>query len=251
MGMEAMTSAEATAPRRHVSWAVTIILTLALLGVLGFAWKVFSFYRQIQSGTIDPGTYGQTRTNASVEAALAALVAHAKGSGSLATSDDPMLGSPNAKVTIVEFGDFGCPYTREESFVLRALATKFGSSIRYIYRDFPIEELHPGAERAAAAGTCADAQGKFWEFHDEIFASSDISEERVLAIADEIGLDVERFVDCVNAPMTQEEMDEDLVDGLAAEVSGTPTFFINGERVEGAVPFDLFVKIIEAFLVKS
>lgn len=251
MGMEVPTTISSGARGRRFSWLWTIALILVLVGVLGFAWKVFSFYRKIQAGEIDPGTYGQTRTTATTEAALASLVANAKGSGNVATSDDPMLGDPRAAVTIVEFGDFGCPYTREESYVMRALATQFGSSINYIYRDFPIEELNPGAEQAARAGTCADAQGKFWEFHDEVFASTELSDARILAIADEIGLDTDAFVACVNDEATQEEMEEDIVDGLDLDVEGTPTFFVNGEKIEGAVPYGLFVQIIEAFLAES
>ena len=162
-----------------------------------------------------------------------------------------MLGSPKAAVTIVEFGDFGCPFTRQESLVMRALATTYGNSIRYIYRDFPLEELHPGAERAAAGGVCADAQGKFWEYHDALFASSDIGEERILAVAEDIGLNVDTFVACVNDDATMKEVYEDLADGVDADVTGTPTFFVNGEMIEGAVPFDLFKKVIQAFLVKS
>lgn len=236
--------------KRHFPFVATLLFVVVLVGVLGFAWKVFSFYRQIQAGEVDPGTYGVTRTTSSVEAALAALVKNATGSGALATGDDPMLGSPKAAVTIVEFGDFGCPFTRQESLVMRALATTYGNSIRYIYRDFPLEELHPGAERAAAGGVCADAQGKFWEYHDALFASSDIGEERILAVAEDIGLNVDTFVACVNDDATMKEVYEDLADGVDADVTGTPTFFVNGEMIEGAVPFDLFKKVIQAFLAK-
>lgn len=237
--------------KRHFPWLATFFLVIVVVGVLGFAWRVFSFYRKIQAGEVDPGTYGLTRATSSVESAIAALAANARGSGALATGDDPMLGTPTAKVTIVEFGDFGCPYTRQESLVLRALATTYAKQIRYIYRDFPLEELHPGAERAAKAGTCADAQGKFWEFHDAIFLGSDISDERILEVGDSIGLNTDKFVACINDERTADEMNEDLADGVDAGVTGTPTFFVNGEKIEGAIPFDLFVKIIEAFLAKS
>lgn len=249
--MEVPTATSPVTASRHFPWVATVLFSLALIGVLVFAWRVFSFYRKIQAGELDPGTYGLTRATGSAEAALAALVANARGSGALATGDDPALGSPTAAVTIVEFGDFGCPYTRQESYVLRALATKFGSSIRYIYRDFPLEELHPGAERAAAAATCADNQGKFWEFHDALFTTDDIGETRILEVADEIGLNVDQFVTCVNDESALDEMGEDLADGIDAGVTGTPTFFVNGEIIEGAVPYDLFVNVIEAFLAKK
>ncbi len=223
-----------------------LVLSLALAAI--FSWRVFAFYRQIQAGEIDPGTYGLSKP--STEVALAAVVANAKGSGKIATSDDPSIGSVDARVTIVEFGDFGCPYTRQESFVVRALAKAFPNDVRVIYRDFPIEELHDGAERAAISGTCAEEQGKFWEFHDAVFTSQDLSEEGIGDVVHTLGLDVDTFLACANKAMTRAEMESDLADGLDLDVKGTPTFFVNGEKIEGAVPFDLFTKLIQAFLVK-
>lgn len=232
---------------RRFPWAATVVLGVFLLLAGGFSWKVFSFYRQIQNGTMDPGTYALSRTDTSQ--ALAALVAQAQGSGALATDDDPSVGAgKDARITIVEFGDFGCPYTKAESLVVQALVRQFPDDVKVVYRDFPLEELHPGAELAAAGGVCAEAQGRFWEYHDAVFAANDLSEETIVEIADEIGLDTSDFVDCVNDVDTIAEYEQDLADGYAAEVRGTPTFFVNGEKIEGAVPYDLFKNIVEAFL---
>lgn len=234
---------------RHFPWAATVLLVVvfALIGV--FSWKVFSYYRQIKDGTIDPGTYALSRP--STTQALAALVVNAQGSGALATEDDPSRGDSDAAVTIVEFADFGCPYSKTESAVVRALAQQFPKDVHLIYRDFPLEELHDGAELAAAAATCADVQDAFWDVHDALFAQSVLTEDTVLGIAEDVGLDMDAFVDCVNDPATTEEYEADLADGYAAGVRGTPTFFVNGEMIEGAVPFDLFVKIVEAFTSSS
>lgn len=233
-----------TAQRRR--WVPTVLFILVLLGVLIFAWRVLSFYQRIQNGTIDPGTYGITRP--STDAALRAFAAQASGSGVLATGDDPQLGSDAAAVTVVEFADFGCPYSRAESFVVRALAQQFPDDVRIIYRDFPLEDLHPGAEVAAQVGTCAAAQGKFWEYHDAIFdAQGDITAENIAVIAEEIGLNKAALASCLHDAGTKAEMEQDLGDGYNAGVQGTPTFFVNGEKIEGAIPFDLFVKIIAAF----
>lgn len=234
---------------RRFPWGATIIFAIVLVITGAFAWKVFSFYRQIRSGTMDPGTYALSRAGAT-ESALASLVAQAKGSGTLATDDDPSLGGSEASVTIVEFADFGCPYSKAESLVVRALAQQFPNDVRVIFRDYPLEDLHPGAELAAAAGTCADAQRSFWEFHDKMFAAPAITEDAVLGIADELGLDVDEFVRCSNDPATTEEFEQDLADGYAAGVAGTPTFFVNGEKIEGAVPYELLKKIIEAFIAR-
>lgn len=232
---------------RRFPWGATILLVIVLVIAGVFAWKVFSFYRQIRNGTMDPGTYALSRV-ASTDKTLAALVAKAKGSGTLATDDDPSLGTSDAAVTIVEFADFGCPHSKTESLVIRALAQQFPDDVRVIFRDYPLEDIHPGAELAAAAGTCADAQRSFWEFHDKMFASPAITEDAVLAIAEELSLDVDEFISCINDPATTEEYEQDLADGYAAGVEGTPTFFVNGEKIEGAVPYELLRKIIEAFI---
>lgn len=230
-------------------WLATVLLGAGIVLLLLFSWQVFSFYRKIQKGDLDPGAFALSRPASSE--VFAAFAANAKGSGAMATSDDPALGNANAVLTIVEFADFGCPYSKAESTVVRALAKKFPNSVRFIYRDFPIEDLHPGAELAAYAGYCAHKQGAFWEFHDEAFAQTTLDENAILGIAEELNLDVDRFVSCVNDESTKLEVEEDMSDGYAAGVRGTPTFFFNGEMVEGEIPYDIFVTIIEAFGAES
>lgn len=240
------------APSARVSWGATALLGAVLVLGVFFALRVFSFYRKIQNGTIDPQAFGVSRP--STEDALAAFVASAqgKGSGDIATLDDPKTGgSSGAFLTIVEFADFGCPYSRETSGVVRALAKAFPDTVVFQYRDFPIEILHEGAELAAYAGVCAQAQGKFWEMHDVLYAQQDFTNDGIIAAAENVGLDVDTFVTCVNSEDTAAEVDADLADGVDAGVLGTPTFFFNGEKVEGAIPYDLFRSIIETFLAQT
>jgi protein-disulfide isomerase len=235
-----------TPVKKSFPWAGTIIFVIVLALVGAFAWKVLHYYNGIKNGTLSAETvFASSRP--STEAAIADLAAKAKGSGVLATDDDPMKGSATAALTIVEFGDFSCPYTKSESFVMHALVVKFPEKIRYIYRDFPLDELRPGATMAAYAGYCAQQQGKFWEFHDEIFARGDLTVEGLLAIANDIGLNIPQYQICLDDPATQTEVQADLADGYAAGVKGTPTFFINGEKIEGAIPFDIFLQIVQAF----
>lgn len=233
--------------KRAHPWGATVLLCLVFVFIGAFAFKVLGFYRGIQDGTLTAEAAYQSSRPSTTDA-IAALVANAEGSGALATDDDPMLGSADAPLTIVEFGDFGCPYTRSESYVMRALAQRFPETIRYIYRDFPIEDLHPGAEMAARGGYCAHEQGKFWEYHDGIFLSGDVSDGAILAAADAADLELAAFTDCVNGDTAWDEVETDLADGYAEGVRGTPTFFLNGETVEGAIPYDIFVAIIEAFI---
>jgi protein-disulfide isomerase len=233
---------------RRVLLSIGGVIILVL--VLAFFWRVFTFYRQIQSGDTD---YSALHFNAtkSDTSALLALAASAPGSGELATKDDPSLGNASAPLTIVEFADFGCPFSAEESYVVRALAKQYPDDIRFIYRDFPIPELHEGADLAAAGGECAREQGKFWEYHDFVFGhQAAFTSDLLVSYADEIGLDTKKFSSCLNSAKYEAEVQTDLADGVKAGARGTPTFFVNGVKIEGDVPFSVFTEIIHAFLKK-
>lgn len=233
------------------SRAKGVFATLALVCVLGFmvvfVWRVFSYYRQIQAGTVDLSGTKFASTSVS-STSLAALAATATGSGELATKDDPALGLATAPVTVVEFADFGCPYSAEESYVVRALAKQNADSVRFIFRDFPIASLHPGAYLAAAGGGCAEEQNKFWEYHDAVFQhSGEFTEEKLVSYAAGAGLDGLRFQTCLQSGKYNAEVDQDIADGVAAGVKGTPTFFVNGVKIEGDIPFSLFNDFLHAF----
>ncbi len=213
-----------------------------------FAWRVFGYYRRIQLGLIDTASFNFQKTYASARY-LDSLAAAAPGSGELATSDDPSLGDSKAKLTIVYFADFGCPYSEQVSHVVRAVAKQFPNDIRFIYRDFPLIELHPGADLAAVAGECADKQGKFWEMHDALYSENgDFTVETLTAAAEEVGLNSASFRNCLEDPEMASEVAADLADGVSAGVIGTPTFFFNGQKIEGAIPFSTFNDLIHAFL---
>ncbi|NBS41793.1 hypothetical protein EBS80_04000, partial [bacterium] len=133
--------------RRRAVTAVVTVLVLALLCV--FAWRVYHFASLIQSGDIASADLSfLTKFTASSAVASAPVPEETQD---MVTTDDPSLGNKAAPVTIVEFADFGCPYSREESFVVRAAAAQFPDTVRFVYRDFPITELHPDAVNAAEA----------------------------------------------------------------------------------------------------
>ncbi len=222
------------------------LLLLVLLGV--FSLRVFTYYRKIQKGQID--LTGLSFSATTVKAAdLADLAKQAPGTGQLASTDDPSLGNAGAKVTVVEFADFGCPFSQQESYVVRALAKEFPDTVRFIYRDFPLPDLHPGADLAAAGGDCALEQGKFWEYHDALFAhSGDFTQDNLAGYAADAGLDQNAFSSCLASGKYQAEVANDETDGVNAGVVGTPTFFINGSKIEGAVPYAIFKATLQAFL---
>lgn len=170
-------------------------------------------------------------------------------SDNLVTSDDPSRGPKDTKVVVVEFSDFQCPYCSEAEPVVEQILKDYGDKIFFQYRDFPLTDLHPQALLAAEAAECAHEQGKFWEMHDKIFADqSNINEAVLKTYAVQLGLNSVQFGNCLTTEKYRSEIEQDLEEGYAAGVRATPTFFINGARIEGAIPLNTFEKIITAAL---
>jgi protein-disulfide isomerase len=164
----------------------------------------------------------------------------------LNSQDDPQIGNKNAKVRIVEFGDFQCPYCREAFPTVREIISKYQDRIHFIYRDFPVADQHPVAAKAAEAGQCANEQGKFWEFHDKIFINQgELSLDNLSVFASAAGLESEKFNQCLRSGKYASEVLQDLLDGKKLGVKGTPTFFINGYRVSGVIPREMFINLIK------
>ena len=169
--------------------------------------------------------------------------------------DDPVKGSPDAPVTIVEFSEFQCPYcgyyVREVFPRIDEAYIKTGK-VKYVFRDFPLTSIHPNAQKAAEAGGCAAQQGKFWEYHDLLFAHQDTLDVASLKqYAADLGLDSARFDACLDSGAMAEEVAGDVADGQAYGVSGTPAFFVNGIKLTGAQPFEAFQELIEEELAKK
>jgi protein-disulfide isomerase len=161
-----------------------------------------------------------------------------------------VLGNPDAPVTIVEFSDFQCPYSRKATATLRELLQKYKDRVRLAFRDFPLTQTHPRAQRAAEAARCATQQGQFWAYHDLLFASPDkLSDEDLNQHARTLALDVTQFDTCLRDGKFKAQVEEDLREGMQAGVSGTPGFFINGIFLSGSQPLVTFERIIDDELV--
>jgi protein-disulfide isomerase len=165
--------------------------------------------------------------------------------------DDPVLGDPNAPVTIIEFSDYECPFCgRFYSQTLPQIKSNYidTGKVKLVYRDFPLS-FHQMAEPSALAANCAADQDKFWEFHDKAFENQgSLSEATLTAWAQELGLEMNAWNECRRDPQRREEIRSDLRDGTAAGVQGTPAFFVNGQLISGAQPFQAFEQLIEAEL---
>lgn len=165
--------------------------------------------------------------------------------------DDPFIGDPDAPITIIEFSDFECPFcTRFHQDTFGRLMDTYGDQIRFIYRDFPLVSIHQEAFPAAEAANCAGEQDMYWEYHDKLFDGGPqaLGEEAYYQYAEEIGLDVEAFGECVTTRRYQDEVQADYDYAVNLGVRSTPTFFVNGIAVVGAQPFEAFQQIIEAEL---
>ena len=166
--------------------------------------------------------------------------------------DDPVQGSANATVTLVEFSDFQCPFCARVMPTLKRLQETYGDQVRIVWKDFPLTAAHPQAFGAAQAGQCAQEQGKFWEYHDRLFANQQaLQPEGLKAYAAAAGLDAAAFDTCLDTAKYAGRVQEQLDAGTSLGVASTPTVFINGRLVSGAQPYDVFAKIIDEELGRA
>jgi protein-disulfide isomerase len=160
-------------------------------------------------------------------------------------------GNPKAPVTIVEFSDFQCPYCHRIEPTLKQLLARYPDQVSLSFRDFPLRQIHPQAELAAEAARCAEEQGKFWEYHDALFAGSKLDRDGLVEEARTLKLDEGRFDACLTAGKYRSQIDKDVQDGRRAGISGTPGFFINGIPLSGAQPLDSFTRVIDEELARG
>jgi protein-disulfide isomerase len=163
----------------------------------------------------------------------------------VAATNAPSKGPAGAPVEIIEFSDFQCPYCLRAHATVDQVLAAYGDRIHFVYRHFPLPS-HPNARPAAEASACAAEQNKFWPYHDRLFAQpSKLSEADLKQHAAELGLDSAKFNACVDSHKYKDLVDADLKEGDEAGVNATPTFFINGRVVSGALPFESFKRLID------
>ena len=182
----------------------------------------------------------------------------------ISADDDPVRGSPDAPITIIEFSDFQCPFcARFHVQTLPSILEEYidTGKVNLVYRDFPIQSIHPNALPAAVAAECANEQGKYWQYHDTLFekqnAWSKLDTSSVISkfsqYATEVGLEQKQFDSCLGSGKYLQEVQHDLNDGRTYDVTGTPGFFIGNEKIgfvkiDGAQPFESFKKVIDSQL---
>jgi len=148
---------------------------------------------------------------------------------------DHVQGPETAPVTLVEYGDFECPHCAAAHVILKQVRKTMGDKLRFVFRHFPLTQIHPHAESAAEASEAANAQGRFWEMHGLLFENQPkLNSSNLLMFADQLGLDTERFARELEEGAYRERVRADFLSGVRSGVNGTPAFFINGVRYDGS-----------------
>jgi protein-disulfide isomerase len=157
------------------------------------------------------------------------------------------LGSANPQITIVEFADFACSYCQNSFSKIREISLKYNDNVKIIFRDYPV--MSDYSTNLALAARCAGEQGLFWVMHDKLFLNQGISEkDELINLANQIGADINKFTYCFDNRKYLKEIENDFADGKKLEIIGTPTWFINGNKVEGDIPYEIFMQIIEKLI---
>lgn len=163
------------------------------------------------------------------------------------TARDHLQGPPDAPVTLLEYGDYQCPYCGAAHPIVKALQRTLGGTLRFAFRHFPLTTVHEYAEGAAEAAEAAGAQGKFWQMHDTLFENqAALDFASLVGYAEELRLDVQRFSTELGHHADAPRVREDFISGIRSGVNGTPTFFINAVRHEGSFDYETMLAAIQA-----
>lgn len=165
------------------------------------------------------------------------------------TETSHIRGEFSALVTVVEFSDFQCPFCERFHTTVLQVLEDYPSQVRWVFKHFPLDALHPQARPAAEASECAAEQNKFWEFADALFENqSSLSQDIYSEIATDLGLNLPQFNQCLTDRKYKNKVEADYQEGIRLGVRGTPASFINGELLVGAVPYESLVAVIESIL---
>ena len=168
------------------------------------------------------------------------------------TATDPTVGSASAPVTIVEFSDFQCPFCLRVEPTIKQVRQAYGDKVRVVWKDFPLTQIHAQAFKSAEAAHCAGEQGKFWEYHDRLFANQQaLQPDDLKKYAADLSLDTAKFNACLDESKFGDRVREGVAQGSRLGVNSTPTIYINGRLLSGAQPFEVFTAVIDEELAKK
>jgi protein-disulfide isomerase len=199
--------------------------TALTIGASAIGLVVLAFYWRVAFKPVDTGAVASTAAPVAIQEPFVTFV-------------DPSRGPVDAKLTIVEFGDHACPYCKSTQEDIDLLLSEHPADVRFVWKSAP-SPLHPGAETAAQAALCAGRQGKFWEFHEGLFANPGfLDESSMVILATELDLDITKFGECLSTDETLPLVERTVTEARALGLTTIPTIYVNGARYEGALTYD-------------
>lgn len=233
------------------TFALGIMIGISAVSLLGFILSFSAYRNAVDGGTgtkkVAANSNGNTNT-----AAAAAPTAPTEPVDITVAKDDWIRGNKNAKVTLVEFSDFQCPYCLQFNPTVEQVRKDYPDTVRIVFKHYPLTSIHPMAQKAAEAAECAGDQKKFWEMHDKLFANqTSLSIDNYKAWAKELGLNQSKFDKCLDDNTKQAKVAADQKYGDSVGVSGTPTSFVNGYSVQGAQSYDVVKAKIDTALAST
>lgn len=243
-------------PNMGATFLVSLLTAVAVVAAaagINHAWPIFGTNGGGEgnggSAVVPPGQTPQNTPAAAVT----------PGPVTIDVDDNPAKGPADAKVLIVEFSDFQCPYcARFTQQTLPSILSEYSDRVRFVFMNFPLTSIHPDALKAAEASECAYDQGAFWEYHDLLFQNqSALDVESLKSYAASLGLNTNEFNDCLDSGEKTDDVEKDMTAAQKAvqeanlDRFGTPAFFINGKHFGGAQPFEAFKQVIDAALAEA
>lgn len=245
---------EGTAPK--TAFIFGIISGLAVAFIIGFFVMLSAAGGGIKLAF---GKIATTGNNPSVSAPSPSPVAPAEPTNVTVQikDNDHIRGKEDARLTIVEFSDFQCPFCERFYPTMKRVVDEYKDDVRLVYRHFPLDSIHPNARPAAEAAECASEQGKFWEYHDYLFENQNQFSAGVvgtnvwITFAKAVGLNESKFTDCVNKRKYKDRVEEDYQTGLSAGSRGTPYTIIGTTPISGALPYESIKQAVDQALQAS
>ncbi len=162
---------------------------------------------------------------------------------------DHFQGDLHAPIQLVEYGDYQCPYCGQAYGIVKNIQEKLGKNLLFVFRNFPLTEMHPHALTAAVASEVAAKHGKFWEMHDALYENQkNLSDSNIIQLAEEIGIDTEEFEKDFQNEEFVNKVQADFESGVRSGVNGTPSFYVNGKKYEDSWDYDSFISNLESLL---
>jgi protein-disulfide isomerase len=234
-------------PKNIILWVIVFVV---VVGITWFGVTVFLFSQQIKSGTFDYAALS-TDKQSKIAGSTNPVSQSSRNAHLVVTLDDPSAGPRNSPVTVVEFGDFECPFCQAFYPTMRSLMARYQGRVFFQYRDLPLSSIHDYAQKAAEAAECVHEQGNdsFWKYHDILYKNQqDLSDEALKQYARQTGIDMILFTSCFESGKYTDEVKIDYSEALSAGATGTPTLFINGVRVTGVISESKLIQVIDQLL---